>query len=165
MTTYEMCTIHSAKNKWRRGEIGKRRRLKICTESDHIICTYTKQAQHTSPYFEAASKHFSVHISISRKILWYCSDSSLRLSDDDLSTNEEGRMVSSQSKMIMALLFDVGGDMVATQEGTWFSLLQCYFYELISSLQNTLLGGRVEWIWVGLPFIFEWIVKKCYCWR
>ena len=26
-------------------------------------------------------------------------------------------MVSSQSKMIMALLFDVGGDMVATQEG------------------------------------------------
>lgn len=54
-------------------------------------------------------------------------------------------MVSSQSKIIMALLFDVGGDMVATQEGRYLILLlQCYFYELISSLQNTLLGGRVE---------------------
>ena len=73
----------------------------------------------TSPCFEAASKHFSVHNSISRNILLYCSGRSLRLSPGARSTNDEGRMVSSQSNIIILLpsaAFDeVGGDMIIVE--------------------------------------------------
>ena len=70
----------------------------------------------TSPCLAAAARHCSVHCSISRKMAWYCGGSSCRLSASALSTNDDGRMVSSQSKMIMALplaaVDDGGGDMV-----------------------------------------------------
>lgn len=75
----------------------------------------------TSPCFDAASKHFSVHNSISRNILLYCSGRSLRLSPGARSTNDEGRMVSSQSNIIILLpsaAFDeVGGDMIIVECG------------------------------------------------
>ena len=75
----------------------------------------------TSPCFDAASKHFSVHNSISRNILLYCSGRSLRLSPGARSTNDEGRMVSSQSNIIILLpsaAFDeVGGDMISSRDG------------------------------------------------
>ena len=71
----------------------------------------------TSPCLAAAARHFSVHCSISRNKLWNCCGSSDKFSAFALSTNEDGKIVSSQSKMIIALslLLLLLVDMVTTK--------------------------------------------------
>ena len=96
----------------------------------------------TSPCLAASAKHFFVHVSISRKRPWYCCGSSFKLSACALSTNEEGRMVSSQSKMIMALLFE-GRDMIPNY---------CRSYLLWLFSLSSPSEGRVE---VSLPLPFD----------
>ena len=68
----------------------------------------------TSPNFAASAKQVSVQISISRNKLRKCCGNSFTLSTWHLSTNDDGKMVSSQSNMITAsllllMLLDDGG--------------------------------------------------------
>lgn len=62
----------------------------------------------TSPCLVAAERHFSAHVSISRKRPWNCCGSSSMFSAWALSRKEDGKMVSSQSKMSIASFFFVG---------------------------------------------------------
>lgn len=71
--------------------------------SGSLKATATQEKRLTSPCLAAAARHFSVHCSISRNKLCNCCGSSDKFSAFALSTNEDGKIVSSQSKMIIAL--------------------------------------------------------------
>lgn len=68
-------------------------------------------------------------------MLVYCSGNSLRLSPCALSTNDEGRMVSSQSNMIMASPLDDGvGDDMLSDDGICEIVCEMSNYEQSSLL-------------------------------
>lgn len=85
--------------------------------SESTGATTVRKERLTSPCLAAAARHFSVHCSISRNKLWNCCGSSDKFSAFALSTNEDGKIVSSQSKMIIALslLLLLLVDMVTTK--------------------------------------------------